>query len=354
MDSAVTNAAKPLVSICIPVHNGERTIRKTLVSIVNQTYSPLDIVVVDNVSTDGTADIIKEFCEKYPIRCVRNETLLWNEDNYNRAASLARGELVCVYHADDIYDSRIVEECVGVYLKSKRTVGAVMTMAKVIDETDKHVGDYHLPQELKNSPKEIYEFDDIFGMVLKYTNSFLVCPTAMFKKELFDSLGGWDYARYDIAADLGFWLKIAKTSGVAVIDKKLISYRVSKAQLSQRVRDRLEQEAFFIVMNDYMDIIRTHKNRSFLIVHQIKDRTIRALNYSAQQDTEQSMRLIRESFVLYFKNIGKILFSAKALGCLTIQAGLWLANILPFQSAGRFYKQMIWNVIFIKKSMISY
>lgn len=52
---------EPLVSICIPVFNGGKTIRKTINSVINQTYKNLEIIIVDNCSTDSTVEIVQEF-----------------------------------------------------------------------------------------------------------------------------------------------------------------------------------------------------------------------------------------------------------------------------------------------------
>ena len=149
-------------------------------------------------------------------------------------------------------------------------------------------------------------------------------------------------------------MKIAKAGGIAIVDERLISCRISKTQGSQAIRDRLNPEAFFLAMNEYEGLIKTHKNRHYFIAAQIKDLTIRALNYSDRQDIKQSMELIKQSFSLYVNDVRKLLFSGIAFGCLMIQCGVWIVNILPFKLLRKFYKKMVWRLVIAKKRMISY
>lgn len=343
-----------LVSICVPAYNCEKTVEKTLDSIVAQTYSNVEIIVGNNDSTDQTDDIIGKFSRKHQIRYVVNGPGLLGEDNFNKLSGMARGNLVSVYHSDDIYHPEIVEKCVNVFSHNKQ-VGVVFTMARVIDENDDRIGHYHFPKELRAAQKGSYDFDDIFGLILKYSNSFLVCPSAMFRKEVFDKFGGWDFKHYRTAADLKFWLRVLTEYDIHIIDEELVSYRISTTQGSQEmVRDRVDPWDYFIVMDDYSHLIDNHKNRHYFVVTQIKDMTVRSMNYSVQQDTGASMKLIRQSFYLYFVNFKKLCFYGSVLGCLIIQFGLCIVNLFPFNFVRKVYKRLVWDFIFIKKRLISY
>ena len=63
---------EPLVSICIPVFNGEKTIAKTIDSLINQTYKNIEIIVIDNCSSDATVKIVQEFNDAR-IKIIRSE-----------------------------------------------------------------------------------------------------------------------------------------------------------------------------------------------------------------------------------------------------------------------------------------
>jgi glycosyltransferase involved in cell wall biosynthesis len=104
---------QPLVSIGIPVYNGENFIREALDSIVNQTYQNLEIIVSDNASADKT----KEICESYQIKDDRIKYIRLNENqgaavNFNNTFDLATGKYFKWASHDDYLDSTYIEKCI--------------------------------------------------------------------------------------------------------------------------------------------------------------------------------------------------------------------------------------------------
>jgi glycosyltransferase involved in cell wall biosynthesis len=102
----------PLVSIGVPVYNGERFLRRTLDSLVAQTYPHLEIIVCDNASTDGTADIGRECAARDSrVRYVRNETNLGAIPNFLKTLALASGTYFAWTAADDVRPAGAIEAC---------------------------------------------------------------------------------------------------------------------------------------------------------------------------------------------------------------------------------------------------
>jgi len=90
------------LSVAIPTYNGAQTIRETLDSIVSQLEEGVEIVISDNASTDGTAEIILEYQAMYPvIRYFRNDENLGADRNFDLAVRRARGEYVWLFSDDD-------------------------------------------------------------------------------------------------------------------------------------------------------------------------------------------------------------------------------------------------------------
>ena len=100
--------ASPHVSICIPVRNGERFLPATIRSALDQTYPDVEVVLLDNASTDATPAIMASFDDPR-IRVVRNPALLSLSDNWNRAVRLGGAPLVKLLCADDLLHPRCVE-----------------------------------------------------------------------------------------------------------------------------------------------------------------------------------------------------------------------------------------------------
>ena len=101
------SARHPLVSVCIPAYNAERTIGAALSSVLKQTYSRMEVLVVDNASEDRTVAVVIEFDDPR-IRLHQNRTNLGGEGNFTRCVQLATGDYIAVFHADDIYLPDIV------------------------------------------------------------------------------------------------------------------------------------------------------------------------------------------------------------------------------------------------------
>ncbi|MFC8383699.1 glycosyltransferase family 2 protein [Nocardia sp. NPDC057272] len=119
------------VSVCVPAFNAARTIVETLESISAQDFDDLEIVVVDNASTDGTGDLVRAF-DDARIRLYTNDTTLPIEQNWNRAIELAGGELVKLVCADDM----IAPGCLSAQVESMDDSGIAVAGAKfdVVDD----------------------------------------------------------------------------------------------------------------------------------------------------------------------------------------------------------------------------
>ncbi|WP_456324756.1 glycosyltransferase family 2 protein [Desulfonauticus submarinus] len=102
---------KELVSICIPAYNGGGLIRRAIDSSLNQTYKNIEVIIVDDNSTDDTLDIISEYANKYKnVRIFRNNKNLGVSRNFLKTYKLARGKFVQHLGQDDWLDSNFVEE----------------------------------------------------------------------------------------------------------------------------------------------------------------------------------------------------------------------------------------------------
>lgn len=97
------NGGQPLISILVPVYNVERFLEECLVSIASQTWKNIEVIVVDDCSTDGTLEIARRFSERDPrIRVFHNETNRRIAATLNRAWSVARGEFIARCDGDDV------------------------------------------------------------------------------------------------------------------------------------------------------------------------------------------------------------------------------------------------------------
>src|SRR6266849_3054291 len=103
----------PLLSVGLPVYNGLPYLEQSLESLRRQNLEDLEIIVCDNASTDGTADLVRDLAVCDPrIRYVRNSENLGASNNYNKTFSLARGRYFRWAASDDFLSSGVLSWCV--------------------------------------------------------------------------------------------------------------------------------------------------------------------------------------------------------------------------------------------------
>jgi GT2 family glycosyltransferase len=235
----------PLVSICIPVYNAEETIERTLSSVVGQTYRNIEIIVVDNLSTDRTLEIVREFKDSR-IRIVENPVHFGcGEDNWNTCFTHTRGELIALYHADDLYSCDMVARQVETFRKFPSVCG-VFTSADIIDEQDNVISTFRLPQEIAGDTPYRYQY--LLPAILKHDN-FLLCSSAMIRSDLYKKMAPFRYGMFGHSSDLDMWLRIAKTGPVIVINDSLLKYRTGTTGWSINLRSTTMPRDFFRVMD---------------------------------------------------------------------------------------------------------
>lgn len=243
----------PLVSICVPTYNSAGYLRESLHSILRQTYPHVEIVVSDNASTDGTLAILREYEGRQQVRVLTNEVNRGAGFNFNRLIEAARGELVAIYHSDDVYEPTIVQESVKPFL-AEPEVGMVGTMGHLIDVSGIRQFTFDLPRWLKQQHKLCLNFDDLLrGIVTSCgTRTLIITPTIMVRKSVYGELGLFDEKRYKSSGDYEMWLRIGRKYAFAVIDQPLINYRVHPQQGSEReLRRNLKVGDIAAVIEEY-------------------------------------------------------------------------------------------------------
>ncbi|WP_209329407.1 glycosyltransferase [Lunatimonas salinarum] len=104
----------PLVSIAICTYNGEKYLAEQLESLLRQTYTPLEIVLVDDRSTDGTWQLANQYAIRFPqLRVLQNTENLGYQKNFEKALGLCLGTFVCPSDQDDIWEPSKVEKLVS-------------------------------------------------------------------------------------------------------------------------------------------------------------------------------------------------------------------------------------------------
>jgi glycosyltransferase involved in cell wall biosynthesis len=324
MRSSAPVPGKPLVSILVPSFNGAPWLREALDSLLAQTYPNIEIILLDDASTDDTPAIAAEYEGR--IRFIRQPRNMGIYDNVNVGIAEAKGELVATYHADDIYLPTIVEEQVA-YLQAHPEVGAVFASDIMVDADGREYGRIRLPEEVRGEQPLPYPV--VLNTLLSYKNNFLVCPTAMVRAAVHRDVGVYRQDRYRNTSDLEMWLRIARRYPIAVLESHLMKYRHFHGNSSQRYhRLRTDVENYFLIMDEYLAEgdreLATPEALVSYEAHRSKDRLWAAMSHYIKGEPVEGRRALGQ---VRLGPIARSPHVQKRL--LAIAALLWLALRLP-------------------------
>jgi glycosyltransferase involved in cell wall biosynthesis len=271
---------EPLVSICIPVFNGEKTIAKTIESIINQSYKNIELIVVDNCSSDSTVKVVQEFRDPRIHLILNDIHLPCAEYNWNRCFQYAKGAFMSIFHADDVYLPNMVLRQMET-LKKFPEIGCVFTQGNIIDDNDNIIGEFKLPPGIRDSG--LCSYSTIFNAALESAD-FLPSPTAMIRRDLYSALSPFRYDQFGSASDFDMWLRAAACAPVVILNEKLINYRVSKTQGSFAINKlRIHESDFFKVMDYHIEhskdrLVISPRSMNNYEILRMGDQLIRARN----------------------------------------------------------------------------
>ncbi|MCX7738945.1 MAG: glycosyltransferase [Hydrogenothermaceae bacterium] len=267
-----------LCSILVPVYNRELYIRDTLRSAMEQTYENIEIIVVDNNSTDNTWNILKEMASTDKrIKIYRNEENIGPVKNWKRCIDLASGEYGKILWSDDLISPDFLEKTIP-FLQDKE-VGFVFTTTEIFgDDTEKGMITYNI------GDTGVYEIERyIHGILID--GNFPVSPgCALFrledlKKSLIVDVPNKvnsDFAMHAIGNDLLIFLLTAiRYKYFAFINEKLSFFRAHKESIS--ISSRASKIALhyllaksYFVENFRKDLIK--KNNTMIYLNSLRFR----------------------------------------------------------------------------------
>lgn len=283
----------PLVCICIPTYNSEKTIRKTLLSITGQTYHNLMIRVVDNASTDGTVEVVEEIGDSR-VTIHKHKVNVGAEGNFNRCIEIATGTYTAIYHADDIYETRMVEKQVA-FLENNPAAGGVFTEASLIDEAGMVIGEIRQPQGVALEGPS-HGFRTMFKAILKNSN-FLICPSFMARTTVYQQeIKTWRGELFGSSADLDVWFRVLQRHPCGILPERLMRYRIGSSQFSAAVRLDTKRADFFRVIDHYLQqsevsqLIDQQDVKNYARLDR-RDRVMRAVNALLKDQPDEAVQL---------------------------------------------------------------
>ena len=216
---------QPLVSVIIPAYNAETFLAKTLESVLSQTYQNIEILVVDDGSTDTTAEIVKSFAKKDSRISLLQQPNAGVAAARNLAIEKSRGEYIAPIDADDIWYPQNLEKQVKCLNSSAPSVGVVYSWSVDINEKDLLTGGFY---------NSTIEGEVYTALVYKYFIGN--ASSSLIRRICFEKIGGYNCKlKLENAQGCEDWelhLRIAENYQFKVVSEYLVGYRQITSSMS--------------------------------------------------------------------------------------------------------------------------
>ncbi|MGK7392209.1 MAG: glycosyltransferase family 2 protein [Candidatus Cyclobacteriaceae bacterium M2_1C_046] len=217
----------PLVTIICLCYNHRRFIKEAIESVLVQTYDNIELIIIDDASTDGSQEVIEQIIDSHPE--IKYFPLKENRGNcraFNYGLTHAKGEFIIDFAADDIFKPNRIEEGVNGFIEKGPEYGVNFSDAEIINEDGDYIKNFYLRYDSKLSPKisQGYVYADLL-------ERYFICPpTLMCRKIVFDKLNGYDESlAYE---DFDFLLRAAKKYKFFFTDQVLVERRIVEGSMS--------------------------------------------------------------------------------------------------------------------------
>ncbi len=201
----------PVLSIIMPLYNSERFIGQAIQSLLTQSFKEFELIIIDDASSDGSLDIVKEFKDGR-IRILINEKNQGISFTRNKGLNVARGRFIAPFDSDDVAMPDKFAKQVR-FLGSHPGYGMIGSWAQLID----HDGNFLKKRwKLPAKPKAI-------PAILLFRNYF--CHSSIIMRREAIPIGGYD-DRLQIGEDYKMWIEIARKWKVWNLSDYLLHYRV--------------------------------------------------------------------------------------------------------------------------------
>jgi glycosyltransferase involved in cell wall biosynthesis len=227
----------PLATVLMPVYNAESYVSEAIESILNQTFTDFEFLIIDDASTDTSLEIIQQYSDKR-IRLISNATNLGIAQTLNKGIDLAKGKYIARMDADDISEKDRLEKQIGL-LENYPEFGLCGSWIKIMG-TDKIV-------KLPCSDEEL--------QVQLLKNSPFAHPGVIFRANIIKKNALYYNPVFSVTEDYELWTKISKHTKLCNIPEPLLEYRLHNNQATRLKKYLIEEQRDKIRLKQIEEIV---------------------------------------------------------------------------------------------------
>ncbi len=286
----MANNDHPRVSVIIPLYNHEKFVGEAIESVLAQSFSDFELIIINDGSTDGSEGVVKG---------IRDDRITYfahaNQgaaQTINRGIQLARGEYLSILNSDDVYYRNRFAEAVQL-LDADRGVQAVFSHIEVIDEQSASLRVVRGAEEnwATHDPKTSFKGSNDIVLDLLAGNFLMTTSNLFCRRSVFDGIGVFSNLRF--THDYEFFLRLCHRHPVQVIEMPLLQYRIHAANSLKGSEAEVKFEIGVLLteflVNGGMDRVYRHEPREDVALAKL-------FNSVATCDTEKMMMTLLLSF----------------------------------------------------------
>lgn len=240
------NKSQKLVTVIAVCYNHEKYLIETLDSIVNQTYKNIQLIIMDDFSTDNSVNIINKWIIDNKVKCqflahTKNQGVC---KTLNEALEIAVGDYIQLISCDDVLLKSKLSLQVSKFDELDKSYGVIYSDADFIDEFSKDLNIKFTAHYTKDR-----NFKKLSGNIFNnlITGNYLAAMSTLIKKEVLEKIGNYDedldYEDYD------FWLRAAKKFNFYYTNESLVKYRMHSENLHKKISSKMaDKNLIFIAL----------------------------------------------------------------------------------------------------------
>lgn len=211
----------PTVSVCMPVYRSESFVAEAIHSVLSQSFTDFELIVIDDASPDATHEIASAIQDPR-LRVYRNDRNLGPEGNWNRTMEMAKGRYIKVLPGDDALYQECLERQVAVLEDARnRDVVLVYCARDIIDSVGQKV------MRAKFPGRDRIKAASLVRRTIRYGTNIIGEPGAvLFRADAARRTGGFD-ASLGFVTDLDYWLRLLRFGHAYAIPDALCTFRIS-------------------------------------------------------------------------------------------------------------------------------
>lgn len=229
---------QPKISVVMPIYNAESYLRVAIESILNQTYSNFEFIMLNDGSTDQSLGIMRSYETDERVIVVDNPVNIGYTKNIIKGVGMAKGQYIARMDADDIsFPARFEKQVL--FLDSNPDYGMCGTNIELLFEDKSNTWEKWIT---------IGDHDQLVNKLL-YHNP--IChPTVMLRKQVLDSHSLVYDADYEPAEEYKLWTEVCRVSRIMNLPDVLLHYRISKGQVSQS-RNEIQRKQILRIRDEF-------------------------------------------------------------------------------------------------------